>query len=585
MCANPIAQGLENGLGIEARFEAFRERGTQILERIAMGAAQNEILAQIITLIEEQAPGAIATILVMHEDGKNLKHCAAPSLPPAYAEAVKLVPIGPVMGSCGTAAFTRKRVIVPDLNHSPLWDKHRSLIEPFGLRACWSEPILNGQGKVLGTFGIYHRQPAVPTDLELQISRMAAHLVGIALERDHREQERRNADQQLAVIERKLIEAQKLESLGVLAGGIAHDFNNLLTAILGYSGLIRNEVPDHSPACALLDGVNQTALRAADLCKQMLAYAGRGRFIVQLVNLSELTRDSERLLHLSISKKASLSLELMSDLPVIKADVTQMRQILMNLVINASEAMGDRAGRITVRTGLLQADREYLDTTHFAPDLPEGTYVTLEVTDTGCGMDLETQARIFDPFFSTKFTGRGLGLAAALGIVRGHKGALKVYSELGRGSTLKLLLPAVEGKCAPEQPQEATSLSGKGSVLVVDDETAVRNVTAHLLRSFGFDVITAADGREAIEIFRTQGPALRLVLLDLTMPNMDGEETFREMRLLDPQARVLLMSGFTEQEATAHFTGKCLAGFLPKPYTVDILKEKLAQALDGQAVP
>lgn len=392
---------------------------------------------------------------------------------------------------------------------------------------------------------------------------------------------RKQGEEERQRLERKLQEAQKLESLGVLAGGIAHDFNNLLTGILGNTSLAQMECQTGSPAMPFLKQIENATLRAADLSKQMLAYSGRGRFVIDRLDLSQIVEDTTHLLKLSISKKAVLKFELARHLPPIQADATQIRQIIMNLVINASEAIGDKSGFISVSTGVMRADRAYLLTTVFAPDIPEGYYVFLEITDNGCGMSEETKARIFDPFFTTKFTGRGLGLAAVLGIVRGHKGALKVYSEPGRGTTFRLLLPAAEemGEIAKSRPAPVAAWRGYGAVLVVDDEETIRAVTSRMLENFGFRVLLAQDGREGVALYRENLREIRLVLLDLTMPHLDGEETFRELRRLKPDVKAVIMSGFSEQDATSRFVGKGLAGFIQKPFKAQELEAKLREIL------
>jgi len=322
-------------------------------------------------------------------------------------------------------------------------------------------------------------------------------------------------------------------------------------------------------------------IRAADLCRQLLAYSGKGRFVVRPLDVSELIRQTAPILQLSISKSATLRLDLANDLPLVDADATQIRQVLMNLVVNAAEALGDRTGLVSVTSGSLHAEGDYLRNTFLAPDLADGCYVFLEVSDNGCGMTPATQAKIFDPFFSTKFTGRGLGLSAVLGIVRGHKGAIKVYSELGRGTTIKLLFPAMEGSAArttavtPPQP----ALERRGTVLVVDDEDIVRNVAARILGSYGFDVVLANDGRDAVARFRERMPEIVAVLMDLTMPHMDGVDAFREIRMLSETVPVLLMSGYNEQDAVMRFAGKGLAGFVQKPFTVEMLRERLMSVL------
>jgi len=381
--------------------------------------------------------------------------------------------------------------------------------------------------------------------------------------------------------EEALLQAQKLESLGLLAGGIAHDFNNLLVGILGNAGLALAELPPESPARRSVEEVEATARRAADLVRQMLAYSGKGRFIVRRLNLNTLVEEMTHLLQISIGKSAVLKYNFATNLPSVEADATQLRQIIMNLVINASEAIDDRSGVITVSTGMMRADRAYLTETYLSPDLPEGDYVYLEVSDTGGGMDQATRERIFDPFFTTKFTGRGLGLAAVLGIVRGHNGAIKVYSEPGRGTTFKVLFPCVDAPADSESPAPPPGVewTAKGTVLIVDDEETVRTVTARAVERLGFKALLAADGREGVDLFRANAGQIVCVVLDMTMPHLNGEEAFREIRRIDPDARVILMSGYNEQHATNSFAGKGLAGFLQKPYQLAALREALREAI------
>jgi two-component system cell cycle sensor histidine kinase/response regulator CckA len=382
-------------------------------------------------------------------------------------------------------------------------------------------------------------------------------------------------------LETKLVESAKLESLGVLAGGIAHDFNNLLTGILGNASLARQELPPTSLGQPMLDQIETAARRAADLCKQMLAYSGKGRFVVQSLDLNKLIEDTTHLLNISIAKNCILRFNLAPSLPPIRADATQLRQVIMNLVINGSEAIASRSGVLALTTGVARVDEEYLK--GFRPDAspPPGDYVFVEVSDNGCGMDAATLTRIFDPFFTTKFTGRGLGLAAVLGIVRGHKGGLKVYSEPGKGTTFKLFFPVANGRA-----QDSTSpfpaplaFKGTGTVLVVDDEETVRTVAARMLERLGFSVVLANDGREGMEKFRADPARFTLVLLDLTMPHLDGEETFRQMRMLNPGVRVILTSGFNQQEAVNRFTGKGLAGFIQKPFELGSLIQVIRSVL------
>ncbi len=377
-------------------------------------------------------------------------------------------------------------------------------------------------------------------------------------------------------IEEQLRHTQKLESLGVLAGGVAHDFNNLLTGILGNASLALDTTAPHEPNRILLDEVMRAAERAADLTRQLLAYAGKGRFVMSVVDLSALVREISGLVQTSIPKPVQLRLQLSDDLPGIEADAGQLQQIIMNLVINGAEAIGPEGGTVLVRTGAQDVDEQYIGTLSVdGHRLFPGRYVMLEVHDTGSGMSPETIARIFDPFFTTKFTGRGLGLSAVQGIVRGHRGALKVYSKPGQGTTFKVLFPASMQPVPQVAAPSAGNLAGQGTILIVDDEDIVRQTARHTLERYGYRTIMARHGAEALDLFRRTPDGIALVLLDLTMPVMSGEETLRELQLLHPDVRVLLTSGYNEVEAMQRFAGKGLAGFIQKPYTSVALAEKV----------
>jgi PAS domain S-box-containing protein len=381
-----------------------------------------------------------------------------------------------------------------------------------------------------------------------------------------------------------ILQTQKLESLGVLAGGVAHDFNNLLVGILANSSLLANSLSPSNPQRAILAEIVTAAERAAGLTRQLLAYAGKGRFVTEPVNLSALIREINTLIQASIPPRVQVRLELQDDLPPVEGDISQLQQVIMNLVINGGEAIGDKPGLVVVTSGVQEVDKQYADTVSGRSELKPGQYVVVEVNDSGNGMDEETLLKIFDPFFTTKFAGRGLGLAAVLGIVRGHKGALKVYSAPGKGSTFKLFFPVTSaGSAAPAAQVAGAELAGRGTVLVVDDEELVRKAATFTLQRYGYQVLAAASGREAIQIFRNSGQPVTLVLLDLTMPGMDGEEVLRELKLIEPAVRVLLSSGFNEVESVRRFTGKGLAGFIQKPYTAQELGAKVKQILDFQS--
>lgn len=394
---------------------------------------------------------------------------------------------------------------------------------------------------------------------------------------------RKRSEEKQRALETQVQNAQRLESLGILAGGVAHDFNNLLVAIMGNADLALMDAPDDSSLGESLGEIKKAALRASELSKQMLAYSGKGHFIVEPVNLNALVEDMRQLLSASTSKKISLDFRFGNNLQTIEGDPTQLRQIVMNLILNASEAIGEHAGRITVRTGVVTASREDLITAHLNEDFTPGRYVFLEVADDGEGMDEQTRARAFDPFFTTRFTGRGLGLAAVLGIARGHQAAIKLDSDIGKGTTVTVLFPAGDSDASMASMEnisaEMEAWQPEGTILVVDDEEPVRNVTRLMLQRAGFDVLTASNGQEAVELYRSRLGEISLVLLDMSMPVMDGQETFQELRNISGEIPAILCSGYTEQDAIFHFRDSGLAGFLQKPFDQDTLIHAIRKIL------
>lgn len=392
---------------------------------------------------------------------------------------------------------------------------------------------------------------------------------------------RKQAELEQRRLEARVQHAQKLESLGVLAGGIAHDFNNLLMGVLGYTDMALADLSPESPARESLVQIQKSAMHAADLTRQMLAYSGKGKFVIEPLDLSKLVEEMAHLLEVSISKKCVLRYSFAPNLPAVEADASQLRQIVMNLITNASEAIGDNPGVISIGTGVTDCDRMYLKGTIFDDHLSEGRYVFLEISDTGAGMEAATLHRIFDPFYTTKFSGRGLGLAAVLGIIRGHNGTIKVYSEPGKGSTFKVLLPASDQSPVgrPEPAGEEAPWRGSGLALVADDMPSIRDLARRVLERCGFMVITAEDGAEAVRLFRERADEFRFVLLDMTMPNMGGDEAFHEMRRIREDVRVILTSGYNEQDATSRFVGRGLAGFIQKPFQLNALVTKVREIL------
>jgi PAS domain S-box-containing protein len=380
--------------------------------------------------------------------------------------------------------------------------------------------------------------------------------------------------------EQQLRQSQRLESLGVLAGGIAHDFNNLLTGILANVTLASELLPPGSPAQPLLRDGSTACQRLSDLTRQLLAYSGRGSLSTTAVNVSDLVREIAALIQASIPKHVQVRLALDDKVPLMTADPSQVQQIVMNLIINGAEAVpSDQPGAVLVSTGSQLVDETYIQSTLFASgEVQPGCYVCLEVHDTGKGMDAETQSKIFDPFFTTKFEGRGLGLAAVLGIVRSHKGVIRVYSQPGKGTTFKVLLPAdSDAKVRPSVFRE--DLRGSGTILAVEDEEVIRRVVKTTLELYGYTVVLAEDGEQACLIFEQRHAEIDAVLLDLVMPKLGGEGVFRQLHLIRPEIPVVLTSGYSDTEAQARFAGKPLSGFLRKPFTAAALGQAMKDAL------
>lgn len=384
-------------------------------------------------------------------------------------------------------------------------------------------------------------------------------------------------------MEKKIQHSQKLESLGILAGGIAHDFNNLLTAILGNADLAKKKLSPVSPSMKNIERVIETAHRAADLSNQMLAYSGKGRFVLEDISLSEIVEEMTHLLEVSISKKAIIKYEFAYNIPPIEGDATQIRQIIMNLITNASEAIGDRSGYISINTGVMDCDDNYISQCRITKDVKAGRFSYIEVADSGLGMSKTTIDKLFDPFFTTKFTGRGLGMSAVLGIIRGHNGTIKVYSEEKKGTTIKVLFPALDrtldeiNKANYKKQPDIENI--EGTVLIADDEESVLSVASEMVEAFGLKVVTAKDGREALEIYRKNIKTIDLIILDLTMPRLDGEQAFRELRLINPDIPIIMSSGYNEQTVTQKFSGKRMTGFIQKPYRLDVLFNEIKKVL------
>ncbi len=395
--------------------------------------------------------------------------------------------------------------------------------------------------------------------------------------------EREEEEKRKRQMELQMRETQKLESLGVLAGGIAHDFNNLLVGIMGNADLALSEVPAHSELHEFIEEIKKSSVRASELTHLMLAYSGRGKFVVGPLDMNRLIRETHHLVKAAVSKKINIEYCL-HDIPFMEGDAAQIRQLLMNLLINAAEAIGEGEGTITVETSLVDTGHqpELEDAMPWNQTLRDGPHIQLRVSDTGKGMKPQDITRIFDPFFTTKFTGRGLGLAATLGIVRGHDGAIRVESVPEKGSTFIVVFPSSgrqHEEEAPKQRNGDTPLKGEGMILVVDDEQPVRHVVTRVLERSGFDVQQACDGAEAVAAVEAGPSDLQLILLDLTMPRMNGEEAMKAIQKIMPEVPIVLMSGYSESEATEKFGDLGLRGFLQKPFEMKVLLDRVRDSI------
>ena len=428
--------------------------------------------------------------------------------------------------------------------------------------------LADQEGRALGSLVALSRR-------RLDLKTHEEWLIEIFAARAGAELERARADAEQHRLEREMLHAEKLKSLGVLAGGIAHDFNNLLTGIVGNVGLIQMSA---APGSELADRVAQIEIastRAESLTKQMLAYSGRGAFVVETMDLNTTIQEVSELLETAVAKNVNLRRSLPETALLVEVDATQVRQLLMNLIMNASDAIGGEPGTVSVSTGVVEVSVADLRAYLGGDRMSTGEFVCLEVVDTGTGMDTETQRRMFDPFFTTKAKGTGLGLSAALGIVQGHHGGLQVRSTVGKGTCVRVLFPAVARTTSPMPTSKSRTEWAKidGTALVVDDEAIVRTVASEVLRRCGMAVILARDGIEAVKMFETHRAEIGVVLVDLSMPRMDGRRAAERIRRIDAAMPVILMSGYDESEATRRSTASSCDAFLQKPFTAASLME------------
>jgi PAS domain S-box-containing protein len=484
--------------------------------------------------------------------------------------AIEWIDFGTAVSGC--VARDGCRMVASNILESA--DPRTEMLRSHGIQAYACLPLLAG-GRVIGTLSFGSRTKTRFSEEDLALMQAVTHHFAIAMDRV-------DTQKLLRESEARLQRSQKMESIAVLAGGIAHDFNNLLVGIIGNASLAEDLLAPGSPAAMTIREVVKAGERAARLTREMLAYSGKGRFVIERVDLSELVRDVTTLFRSSVPNQVALRLNLPADLPAVEVDTAQAQQVVMNLVINAAQAIGDSRGLISIRTRAMDLDAAAIAAEWGNAGLRPGAHVCLEVRDTGCGMDEATKARIFDPFFTTKPAGRGLGLASVAGIVRAHNGALKVESEPGRGSVFTVAIPAARGGAAPALRRHAAELelTGQGRILVVDDEEIVRTMAEAALKRLGYTVSSADSGPAALAALAVD-PLLDLAILDFSMPGMSGQETLARLRAARPELRIVVSSGYCEAECRALFQDQFISGFLQKPYTVTALGQSVKAAMTG----
>lgn len=558
----------------ELKKAELRERVRfEILERIGSGDSLPQLLSFIALSIEKELPGSLCSILLVDEDGLRLLNGAAPSLPDFFNSAVNRTKIGEGIGSCGTAAFRRERVVVEDITAHPFWKDFIPAREA-GLGSCWSEPIFSSGGQLLGTFAIYHRKPQAPGEEEIHLIEQASVFAGIAIERSRGESDREE-------LELRLSQSQKMEAIGHLAGGVAHDFNNLLTPIIVYSDMLKRALADDAKLLPKVDGIINASLRARDLTRQLLSFGRRQVMHMQIIDLNEAISSFYSILRRTLRESIDINLQLSSQTAVIRADRSKLDQVVLNLAINAQDAI-EETGQILIETGQVMIDDEYA---RLHPGMKTGDYILLAFRDNGCGMSDETLQHIFEPFFTTKQVGHGtgLGLANVYGIVKQHNGYISVVSKLGHGTTFKIYFPLVN-----EQPvgtgtvviSQVSDYAGTETILLVEDNEMVREITAELLEGFGFKVYVGEHPEHALELIRQIPEKIDLLITDVVMPGMNGQQLFERINAdRTVIEKVLYISGYTDNIIVN--AGELETGihFLHKPFSVDSLMAKVKELL------
>ncbi|MGE5563014.1 MAG: ATP-binding protein [Bacillota bacterium] len=572
------------------RSEALRTAHNKILQLAIRNEKLEDTLEALVRTVEEQSSsGVLGSILLLDPDGRHLRHGAAPSLADEYNAAIDGIEIGPSVGSCGTAAFTAEPVFVSDIAEDPLWADFKDLALAHDLRACWSIPILSGTGAVLGTFAMYHRQPRQPVEEDLALVSLITNTAAMVIERKRAEAALRELNETLEarvveeISERRAAEialqqAQKMESIGKLTGGIAHDFNNLLQIISGNLQLLQAEIGVNARAERRITTAMAGVQRGAKLASQLLAFGRRQPLEPKVVNIGRLVGGMEELLRRSIGEAIEIETVVSGNLWNAFADPTQIENAILNLAINARDAM-DGVGKLTIEVRNAHLDHSYAVQN---PEVEPGQYVMLAVTDTGGGIPKEILDHVFEPFFTTKAEGKGsgLGLSMVYGFVKQSGGHVKIYSEVGEGTTVRIYLPRVhDNEDLSTGPELVEAGGGSETILVVEDDDEVRVTVTDMLRELGYKVLTARDAASAVPIIES-GVKIDLLFTDVVMPGpVRSPELARKAKERIPGIGILFTSGYTEN-AIVH-GGRLDPGvnLLTKPYTRQMLAARVRDAL------
>lgn len=566
--------GVYEDISDRKRLEVREQSRLSILEKIATGTPLDELLVHIVRLVEQEVPGSLCSVLLANEAGINLMHGAAPSLPDFYNKAVNGLRVGYGMGSCGTAAYLRKRVIVEKIEGHPFWKGFDSAREA-GLQACWSEPLISSEGQLLGTLATYHRDQHSPDNDEITFIESVAYLTSIAIENKRAEEKHRSLQDQMR-------QMQKIEAIGQLTGGIAHDFNNMLTPIFVYAEMIKASIPGDDPNLRKIDGLISSAHKAKDLTQKLLSFSRKQTLAMEYLDLNNVISSLHPFLRSLIRENIHIDLMLSAESAQIFADKGQLEQILINLTVNAQDAI-EGNGKIEIQTGHIFLDHEYVKRN---PGMNSGSHILLTFTDNGCGMNDEVLDHVFEPFFTTKEVGKGtgLGLATVYGLVKQHNGYIRIQSRVGEGTTFLMYFPEQRGdvetdlRAQPIANQNLPNVAGK-TILIVDDNMMVLELVTMLLESVGCNVLSVDSPARALLMIDSLDAQIDLLITDVIMPEMNGPELYGCLTPRYPDLPVLFISGYTFEVAIKDIASDTNANFLPKPFTTEQLLLKIQQAL------